>query len=386
MTGKYILAALAFVAVACGAPKGGVPETSRTDDALVEVFNDSVYFNQLYSCARMRYSFDKGTPADFNAWQTEFRAELSEKLGLTRISEQLAGYKPKVVLSEEFEDLGTFTRRRGTIWTEPEMPLPFVLLMPKNIEGRVPLVLALQGHSKNPELFAGIYLTEKDREYGEEGERNVGVQAVEKGFIAIVPTTRAFGETRLPEDKEADLTSSCLTYVKRDLLVGRTPIGDRVWDAMKIIDWALAELPVREDEIIVTGNSGGGTSTLFTGAMDTRVAVSMPASYFCTFRASIGNIKHCPCNYIPGVLDLGEMYDIAGLTAPRYFRAIQGVKDKIFPIEGSREAFSRLQRIYETAGAPEKCSLYEGPEGHRYYKAGAWPFIDEILSVSSSSK
>ena len=79
MTGKHILAALAFVAVACGAPKGGVPETSRTDDALVEVFNDSVYFNQLYSCARMRYSFDKGTPADFNAWQTEFRAELSEK-------------------------------------------------------------------------------------------------------------------------------------------------------------------------------------------------------------------------------------------------------------------------------------------------------------------
>ena len=72
---------------------------------------------------------------------------------------------------------------------------------------------------------------------------------------------------------------------------------------------------------------------------------------------------------------LGDMGDIAGLTAPRAFCAINGVKDNIFPIEGARRAFETVRKVYEAAGVPENCALYEGPEGHRYYKDGAWEFI-----------
>ena len=75
------------------------------------------------------------------------------------------------------------------------------------------------------------------------------------------------------------------------------------------------------------------------------------------------------------MLALGEMYDVAGLIAPRPFLAIAGVQDAIFPIEHVRIAFERLQRIYAAAGEPERCELYEGAGGHRYYKADAWPFL-----------
>ena len=347
-----------------------------------EIFDEHHYFNEQYADAKMVYAFEKWGEKKFSRWQKEFRAQLSEKLGIASLEIKLSKHIPEVTMSEDIEDCGTYTRQRGTIMTEPGVPLPFVILIPKELKDKAPLVLTLQGHSKNPELFAGIYADDIERYKGEVGERNIGIQAVQHGCIAIVPTTRAFGETRTFEDKKYDKLSSCSTYLKRDLLVGRTVIGDRVWDVMKILDWALNELPVDKESVVVTGNSGGGTTTLFAGAIDTRIKYSIPGSYFCTFNASIGNLYHCDCNYIPSILDLGELYDIAGLTAPRVFRAIHGIQDPMFPIEGTRQAFDSLLRIYEASGAPQNCSLYEGPEGHRYYKDGIWPFLSNIQNFN----
>ena len=161
--------------------------------------------------------------------------------------------------------------------------------------------------------------------------------------------------------------------------MGRTPIGDRVWDVMKLIDFALAELPVDGKNIIITGTSGGGTTTLFSGAIDERISISAPSSYFCTFTGCIGTLHHCECNYIPGILNLGEMSDCAGLTAPRPIYVIHGIYDHGFPYEETKKAFAELKKIYKAAGAEDLCQLYEGPEGHRYYKKGVWPFVREHL-------
>ena len=373
-----IICAGALLSACCNRSAVVLPEGGLAGAEPVAEFNDSIHFHSLYNDALMEYTFDKWAPEDFPKWQKEFKAALKKTLGLTHIERQLKGYTPKAEFKavQEFED---YTMEDWIIWTEPTMPLPMVVLKPKNLQGKVPLVLAIQGHSKNPKLFAGVYNSEKERESGEEGQRNIGIQAIREGYIAIVPTTRAFGETRLPGDKEADKTHSCDTYLKRDLLVGRTPIGDRVWDMMKIIDWASISLPIDTRNIIVTGNSGGGTVTLFEGAIDERVTMSLPGSYYCTFAGSIGSVYHCACNYIPGVLDLGEMYDIAGLTAPRHFRAIHGEFDKIFPVTETKKALEKTLAIYEAAGAPDNCSLFVGPEGHRYYSAGAWEFIRKNL-------
>jgi hypothetical protein len=69
------------------------------------------------------------------------------------------------------------------------------------------------------------------------------------------------------------------------------------------------------------------------------------------------------------------MYDVAGLIAPRPFRAIAGKADPIFPIAAVREAYDRLKAIYRVAGVEDRCELYVGEGPHRYYRAGSWPFI-----------
>lgn len=332
------------------------------------------HLSGMYAGSPMKYGVDKIEDMGFATWQTSFRAELKHKLGIDVIESQLDCYKP-VAVKRSSEDVGYAIREKWAIKTEPDVDIPFVLLIPKDMKGPVPLMITPHGHSKNTEVSAGIYYNEHDRESGEDGERNVALQAVQHGFIAIAPTARGFGETRSPKDLKDDKTSSCDDLYLRDALVGRTPVGDRVWDIMKLIDWALENLPVDGRNIIVSGNSGGGTATVYAGAVDTRISMSLPASAYCGYEESIGHIKHCACNYVPGIMELCDMGELAGLTAPRAFCAIHGSGDPIFPIAGTRRVFEVTKKIYGMAGVPDKCGLYVGNGGHRYYKDGAWEFI-----------
>jgi dienelactone hydrolase len=357
-----------------------VEDNKKLPTALQQKFAFQGHFDTQYDAAAKEFAFKGKSKKEVDAWRKVFRPKLKAALGLDKIEWQLAGYLPTAQKIDS-EDVGYCIRERWLIWTEPSVPLPVVILYPKGKSGKLPLVITPHGHGKNTELYAGIYPNVAEKEYAEKTNRNVAVQSVAEGYITIAPTTRAFGDTRSDADKNEDKSFSCHTQLMKDLLVGRTPIGDRVWDMEKIIDWALQNLPVDPKKIAITGNSGGGTVSLFAAACDPRISVAVPGSAFCTFTGSIGTIAHCDCNYIPGILNLGDMSDIAGLISPRPFCAVHGVKDDVFPIEETRKAFAHLQEVYTAAGAASNAELYEGPEGHRYYKDGSWPFIKKHFAA-----
>lgn len=337
---------------------------------------DSVgHFETLYTSVAREFEFQASSREEWLAWRETFRPRLHQALGLDNMASDLRGYQPKAEISKS-EDMGTHIREYWHLWGEPTVPLPFYLLRPKTDSGPLPLVLTPHGHN-HPHIYVGIAHDENEEKSMMEGERDIARQAVQEGYIAIAPTTRAFGETRTKEDKQNNRTSSCRIELMHNLLVGRTPIGERVWDISRLIDWATARPDVDAHRIAITGNSGGGTISLFAAACDVRISVAVPSSYFCTFQGSIGSIHHCDCNYVPGILRLGEMYDVAGLIAPRPVSAIAGKDDSIFPIQHVTFAFERLKHIYTIAGVPDRCQFHIGQGGHRYYKAGAWPFIRE---------
>jgi len=338
-------------------------------------FDHGSHFHALYEHVPREFAFRATTPTEVQAWQNAFRPRLRDLLGLVAMESDLRGHTPRATKVDE-SDEGDYRRERWRLLTEPDVPLPFWLLRPKAAQGRLPLVLTPHGHNK-PDIYAGIVENEDESRSMREGERDIAVQAVRQGYIAIAPTTRAFGDTRTQEDRERDALSSCRTELMHGLLVGRTPIGERVWDISRLIDWAATRDDVDASRIAITGNSGGGTVSLFAAACEERIAVAAPSCYFCTFAGSIGTIHHCDCNYVPGMLRLGEMYDVAGLIAPRPVCMIAGREDEIFPIEHVHKAFGHLKRIYEVAGVPRRCELYVGDGGHRYYATGAWPFINK---------
>ena len=346
---------------------------------MTKPLTSDTYTYQLAAETYRAFAFRAETQAEFVAWQRAFRPHLRSMLGIDVIAQRgLCDLSPHQVGEETFAD---HVREEWTIQTEPGYEVPFYLLRPMDITEPRPLVLTPHGHGKaGKRTYVGICDTEAERLSIAEGERDIALQAVREGYVAIAPDMRAFASMRLRQDIEADATSSCRDLQMRALLFGRTLVGERVWDIERLIDYAATRPEVDVSRVVITGNSGGGTVSLFAAACDPRITVAVPSSYFCTFEASIGSIHHCECNYVPGMMTVGEMYDVAGLIAPRPFLAVAGREDPIFPYAGVTLAFERLHCIYEVTGVPDRCQLYTGEGGHRYYKAGVWPFVRRMLA------
>ncbi len=351
-----------------------------------------------------RFQCQAQNAAELRDWQETFRTALAERLGLTRIAKRCAKETPSACKRGEVT-LSDHVREEWELESEPGFRFPFFLLRPLDVSQPRPLVLTPHGHSAQGRfIYAGIATTDEERSEMNDGERDIALQAVRQGYIAIAPEVRAFGESMAPEDKAKGKHCSCHKWQMRASLFGRTLIGERVWDIMRLIDFATGRHAtsssqdgqdsqgsqdnhnihhlVDASKIAITGNSGGGTVSLFAAAMDSRITVAAPGSYFCTFLDSIASIDHCPCNQVPGLLELGEMADVAGLIAPRPFLAIHGKDDPIFPIEPTRRSFENLQKIYSAAdvdnvadNAGDRCKLFVGDGGHRYYKEPVWPFV-----------
>ncbi len=333
------------------------------------------HYQRLYQAAAGTFSFQAQTSQQVQQWQNQFRPKLEQLLGLGQMEQDLAGHHPHAECLGS-ETLDGYSREQWQLQVEPTLALPFYLLRPHQISGPRPLILIPHGHNP-PHIYVGLYNNDDERRHIIDGDRDIAVQAVKQGYLVIAPTTRGFGATRTAADLENDKLSSCRIQLMHGLLLGRTPVGERVWDMSRLLDWALTDLDIDAQRIAITGNSGGGTVSLFAAACDTRISLAMPGCYFNTFAGSIGSIFHCDCNYVPGILQLGEMYDVAGLIAPRAFCAIAGKEDPIFPLEEAQFAYKKLRHIYEIAGHPDDCQLYVGQGGHRYYKDGAWPFVKD---------
>jgi dienelactone hydrolase len=335
-------------------------------------FHADRWTGELFRRADPEYAF-REWDGDVEAWREAFRPELRRTLGLPRIAgDGVCDLRPKRL---ETTELYGYAREKWVIQTEAGFHVPFYLLRPDGADAPRPVVLAVHGHGQaGKETYVGRYEDEATREKIAEGERDIAVQAVRRGYAAIAPDMRGFGE--LADREHGD---GCRTLQMHAQLFGRTLVGDRVWDVTRLLDFVEGRAGLDEERIAITGNSGGGTVSLFAAAADERIDVAVPASYFCTFEDSIASVRHCECNYVPGVLGLGELYDVAGLIAPRPFLAVNGREDEIFPIEGTRRAFDRLEEIYEAADATDRCGLYEGGGGHRYYEDGAWPFVEAHL-------
>ena len=199
--------------------------------------------------------------------------------------------------------------------------------------------------------------------------------------VAIEPM--AFGCRRNPAIQAKGLaTSACEPAAGALLLLGQTMIGWRVYDVMRIIDWVGTRKELDASRVGCMGISGGGTCTLFSAALDTRIRAAMVSGYLNTFRECIMSVPHCIDNYVPGILDWAEQFDVAGLVAPRPLFAESGEQDHIFPVAAARESFRRVQKVYaifDAADATEH-ETFDGP--HSFWGRRGLPFLAKHLGVS----
>lgn len=346
-------------------------------------FDTNVYVRNMETLVKREFdSRDIGSADGWEDWQRRFRSRLWDVSGLRDIDRANAELPlhPETVEVRQFPG---YVREKGYVQSEPGIRIPFYLLLPKDRNGPYPLVLAVHGHGRRgKEVYVGNFENDEEREDSLAGERDIALQAVAEGYAAIAMDVRGFWEMARPEEVEVKKNNSCAELQKHAMMYGRTLIGERVHDMRRLIEYAKTRPEIDTSRIVITGNSGGGQVSLFTAALDERISVCVPGSFFSTFQGSLleQSIWHCMCNFIPGMLRLGEMYDVAGLIAPRPLLCVNGERDSIFPIDSAKEAIGHVQRIYAAMGAPaERCQLFVGDGGHRYYKEPVWPFIAHYI-------
>ncbi|MDF2721368.1 MAG: hypothetical protein K0Q59_1043 [Paenibacillus sp.] len=345
------------------------------------VFDTKSYLDNLDALPGKRLDYTTAEASgDWQGWQSRLREALKEKLGMHRIQADGVPLAPRLEASSAHEG---YTLEKRYITTEPGVEIPFYLLLPTTAgNGPFPLVITPHGHGRRgKEVYVGNFEDDKERSDSLAGDRDIALQAVSEGYAVIAPDVRGFWEMSRAQEFDKKQNNSCTELQRSAMMYGRTLIGERVHDMGRLIDYAATRSEIDTSRIVITGNSGGGTVSLFAAAIDERISISIPGSYFCTFKRSIVSLSHCACNLVPGILELGEMYDVAGLIAPRPFLAVNGKDDRIYPVEGAREAFAHLQRIYAAMGQPDNCELFVGHEGHRYYKDRVWSFVKEHLAA-----
>ena len=312
---------------------------------------------------RFRYA----AGSDFAAWQKSARARLNELLGLP-----LETCAPDVRIEWQ-KDMGNYTETRFLFASEPGVDVLCHLLLPKS-EEKVPLVICLQGHSKGMHISLGRPKFPGDEESIAGGDRDFARQIIARGQAALAIEQRCFGERGGTPEGPA-----CYQTAVQALLLGRTLLGERCWDVSRAIDVIETDFPMIDTaKIAVMGNSGGGTASIYAAALDERIAAALPSCAFCGYLPSIGAQYHCSCNYVPGIARDFDMGDLAGLIAPRPMVIVNGLQDKIFPVDSAREQFVIAQQLYTAAGATDLLRHVIGPEGHRFYADAAWPVFDEI--------
>jgi dienelactone hydrolase len=353
------------------------PLAGFEDKVDMAAFDPVRYSRKLYESAPLQLTFRARNRSEAEQWQKRLRAKIAELLG--GFPARPAPLQPQTLEVREFP---AYRREKLVFASRPGALVLAYLLTPKTARPPYAAAICIPGHGRGVDDIVGIDPQGRDRTERVGYEYDFAIQVVEHGLAAVALEPMGFGCRRDPltRKKGAEATA-CQPSAGAALLLGQTMIGWRVYDVMRAIDWIETRSELDARRVGLMGISGGGTCTQFTAALEPRIRAAMISGYLNTFRDSIMSLSHCIDNYVPGILNWAESYDVAALIAPRPLFVESGERDDIFPIEASRASFARVKKVYETFGAAEMTEQETFPGPHSFWGKRGIPFLAKHLTA-----
>lgn len=158
------------------------------------------------------------------------------------------------------------------------------------------------------------------------------------------------------------------------LLIGDTATRMQTWDAVRSLD-VLATLPfVDPKRLAATGQSGGGTLTMFLAAVDDRLACAAVACGNTENHASRnfnspGSTDDAEQNFIGGGQVGFDRWDVLYPIAPKPLLILASARDFFGTyspnyLANGWEEYQKLERVYGVLGAPNKIAWADTPLPH----------------------
>jgi dienelactone hydrolase len=322
------------------------------------------------------YRFQARSVEEARAWQSTTRMALMKTIGFQDIPAV-----PLEPLLLERVDKGDYLREKWLLRTWEGALLPVYLLLPVSAPRPIPTVVAFHGHGYGVKDIVGLWEDGQERDTPDGYHRDFGVALCRQGFAVACPEISCFGERQndfsyLNTTIGQGVPRTCEHTAALASHLGGSALGLRVLDARRLIDY----LGTREDldlsRLGAMGISGGGMHTFFSAAVDERIKACVISGYFSTFRESVLAMHHCPCNFVPGLGQFGEMYDLAGLLAPRPLLVEAGSYDPIFPLDAVRRSVERTRsQVYSIWNAQNRVETDYFEGRHRISGAKAYGFL-----------
>jgi hypothetical protein len=299
------------------------------------------YFIEQLSTIQRAYHFQPGTTS-FSQWQVGLRQTLTARLGLDK--QRRSPLEVRKVSAQEFD---YYRLEKLVFQSEPGVWVPAILYLPKNSAICGKALLNCHGHGIGIEDTLYSYVLE----------------FVRRGFIVLAPEVRDFGERAFGRPHEM----ACDRTYKLAAMLGKDVTGLRLWDFVRAIDYLETRPEVDRNRIACGGLSLGGELAMLLASLDERVRAAFISGFLSTYEGLMFRVDNCICYAIPGILEVCDMPDIAGLIAPRPLVIQSGTKDMAVPTAYTQEAFRHVQSVYRAANAGEKIvlDLFEG--GHQFH-------------------
>jgi dienelactone hydrolase len=314
----------------------------------------------------------KGSSAeDCRIWQKEFATKLNALLGPHTPP---AKWKTTVVSVKDFDD---YRREELLLSADGHPPLPVYLLLPRPAKGKRAAILALHGHGAyghhpvaGRDDLPGVENAIKNNHY------DYGRQLARAGYVVAVPCLTPFGD-RL--GKSAGKTDACADTFIRMQLLGKTLMGENLRDCLWAVELLARHDEVDADRIGCVGLSLGGRMTMLTTALEPRIKACVISGALNVMQERISKPYSCGAQIIPGLLQYGDVPEIAALIAPRPCLWEAGSEDKLIDPLWADEILLRQRRAYKALAAADAVSVDRFEGGHVWNGKAAMLVLDKAL-------
>lgn len=266
-------------------------------------------------------------------------------------------------------DCGSYTREKVEYSVEEAERITAYVLIPKNINGKVPAIFCHHQH-------AGNFALGKSEVVGLAGDPDqvYAAELAERGYITFAPDAIAFEERNWDEEKSGKAEYYELAT---RLVQSRTLLAKALHDISVGLDYLENKQEVATEKIGFIGHSYGGRMAIWAPAFDKRIKTSVSNCGCVNYKNSLSHEAGIQMEFcVPGIMQAGDVEDVVKMIEPASLLISATDDDKWS--RGAQEIYDYATPSFTTG----KLALKIWPGKHIFSKEmreEAYQFLDSEL-------
>ncbi|MEX2262985.1 MAG: alpha/beta fold hydrolase [Bryobacteraceae bacterium] len=300
-------------------------------------------------------------------WRNNLKDKIQSNIALD------LGPEPPRPRTLERMDRGSFILEKVIYYSEPEIYVPAVLLLPKK-EGRRPAAVFVNEDGKAAKGLLDDHLR----------------PLAEAGYAVFSIDPRGMGETdpetprsSKPTDFKRFVHDSESGFYYDAMRVGKTVVGMRTRDVLGAVSYLAAHPEIDASRISAIGHGMGGLIVLYAAAFDERIRSVASTGALVSYSSIVDSelYTHRFSSFGPGFLRNFDLPDLASLIAPRPLLLQNSVDalHRVLDPETVQQTYRSAADVYQAAGQRDRFRII-----HDVTASGIAQRYEALLSESST--